>query len=252
MHSDLSEHTALVLAGGLGTRLRAMVADRPKVLADVAGRPFIFRILDQLVDAGIARVVLCTGYRGDQIPPVVGSRYRGVRITYSQESEPRGTGGALRLAWPHLQTPAALVVNGDSHCDAGLAAFARWHATHPRRPSLILAYAIDTRRYGRVTTRDDGRVTGFEEKGSATGPGWINAGIYVIPRSLLAGIPEDRAVSLERELFPAWIAAGLWGFRSTGRVLDIGTPDSYVAAQEALAGDPRAAVGETPTKDASQ
>jgi NDP-sugar pyrophosphorylase family protein len=230
----IAELTAVVLAGGLGTRLRPVVADRPKVLAPVGGRPFLFRVLDRLVEAGLRHIVLCTGYQGDQIPPVIGGEYHGASVEYSQEPEPRGTAGAIRLAWSRVSSESGLVLNGDSYCDADLGRFWQWHRARGGAASLLLSYTTDTRRFGRVTSADDGRIRGFEEKGAASGPGWINAGIYLFSRAAVERIPTGRAVSLEREMFPAWIAQGLWGYRGPGRVLDIGTPESYAASQLAF------------------
>lgn len=209
--------TAAILAGGLGTRLRSVVADRQKVLADVHGRPFLTYLLDQVADTGISDVVLCTGYRGEQVKAMLGETYHGLHLTYSQEPEPLGTGGALRYALPLLMSDPVLVMNGDSCYQADLRRFLRWHQSSGAKASLLLTEVPDTRRYGWVEVDREGRIVRFDEKDHAGGPGWVNAGLYLISRSLLQSIPATRMVSLEREVFPSWIGRGLYGCCSHGR-----------------------------------
>jgi NDP-sugar pyrophosphorylase family protein len=230
--SSLASVTAVILAGGLGTRLRSAVADRPKVLAEVLGRPFLAFLLDQLQAAGVRRVVLCTGYRGEQVEAAFGTSYGTLQLLHAQEPVPLGTGGALRRALPVFRSDPVLVMNGDSFCDAALQDLWSGHLSRGAAATLLLSQVPDTTRYGRVQIQDDGRVVRFDEKASAGGPGWINAGIYVLSSALMRQIPQDRPVSLEREIFPAWIGRGLYGYRSQSRFLDNGTPESYAAAEE--------------------
>jgi D-glycero-alpha-D-manno-heptose 1-phosphate guanylyltransferase len=228
----LENATAVILAGGLGTRLRPVVADRPKILASVQGRPFLARLLDQVAAAGLRRAVLCVGYRSEQVEAAFGGEYAGMRVAYSRETSPLGTGGALRQALPALNSDPVLVMNGDSFCHADLSFLWQWHHAHGAAATLLLTRVPDTRAFGRVQWEDGGRVEVFEEKGANCGPGWINAGIYVISRRVLEGVPAEGAVSLEREVFPRWIDRGLYGCPSEGPFLDIGTPASYAAAEE--------------------
>jgi NDP-sugar pyrophosphorylase family protein len=232
----ISEVSAAVLAGGLGTRLRAVVADRPKVLAEVAERPFVTYLLDQLASAGLREVLLLTGYRGEQVYDALGEQYRGMRLRYSQEETPLGTGGALRAGLDYLESPTVLLLNGDSFCDLELRHFLTLHAGRVSEASLVLARVADTSRYGRVRLGADDRVVGFEEKSPLGGPGWINAGVYLISRRLIEEIPEgDAPVSLERDVMPGWLAGGkVYGYRQQGPLLDIGTPESYALAEAFL------------------
>jgi len=234
--SKLSDITAAILAGGLGTRLRSAVADRPKVLAEVHGRPFLSYLLDQLAAAGCREVVLCTGYLGERIVARFGDAYGPLRLRYSQEPAPLGTAGALRLALPLLESDPVLVLNGDSYCQADLAAFLDWHQGHAASATLVLTRVADVSRFGSVEIDADGRVLRFQEKAGVSRPGWINAGIYAVSRPLLLKVPAGTAVSLEREVFPAWIGQGLYGHAQGGRFLDIGTPESYAAAQDFFGG----------------
>ncbi len=231
---DLSDVTAAILVGGLGTRLRSVVADRPKVLALVQGRPFLSYLLDQVVVAGVEDVVLCTGYLGEQVEAEFGPAYRSLRLIYSQETTPLGTAGALRLALPFFKSDTVLALNGDSFCEADLAAFHAWHSAHAAIATLFLTYVPDTARYGNVRLGPDGQILDFVEKNETGGPGWINAGIYLLQRQMLQTIPTGQAVSIERETFPAWIGRELYGYQGDGPFLDIGTPESYEKAEEFL------------------
>jgi histidinol-phosphate phosphatase family protein len=239
--------TAAVLVGGQGLRLRSVVSDRPKVLASVAGRPFLAYLLDQLGRQGVRRVVLCTGYRGEQIESEFGRSYQGLALEYAPEQEPLGTGGALRNALPRLGSDPVLTLNGDSCCNYLLKPFLAWHRARRAAASLWLTEVADARRFGRVQAAEDGTLRRFEEKaGTDERPspngvgGWINAGIYLLAQRFLAAIPAGRAVSLEREVFPAWVGRGLYGYRSAAPFLDIGTPESYARAEAFLGALPKA------------
>ncbi|MCX6899219.1 MAG: nucleotidyltransferase family protein [Verrucomicrobia bacterium] len=232
MSDGLHNITAAILAGGQGTRLRAVVADRQKVVASVAGRPFLMRLLDQLADAGLRRVVICTGYKAGQVAEMAGNEYRGMSLRYSPEPGPLGTAGALRNALPLLESDPVLTMNGDSYCETDLVAFWKAHRERHASGSMVVREVADTSQSGRVSFDQSGAIGSFVEKGASAGPGWINAGIYLLGRALLEGIPAERPVSLERETFPAWIGRGLCAFPTAGKFLDIGTPESYAAAQK--------------------
>ncbi len=221
---------AAILAGGLGTRLRSVVKDRPKVLAEIHGRPFMAYLLDQLSTNGLKTVVLCTGYLGEQIRCEFGNSYGSMDLVYSQEAAPLGTGGALRLALPLFQADPILVMNGDSFCQMDLRAFWDWHRSVRGEASLALVKIANSTRYGQVRVDADGTVLSFVEKASRGDPCWVNAGIYLVTRDLIGNVPENRPISLEREIFPAWVGKGLYGYRSDGRFLDIGTPEAYAEA----------------------
>jgi D-glycero-alpha-D-manno-heptose 1-phosphate guanylyltransferase len=235
----LSQVTALILAGGLGTRLRSRIADRPKVLAPVLDKPFLSYLLDRLQISGIQKVILCIGYLGEQIKETYGQSYHNLELFYSQETTLLGTGGALRLALPLISSPVILMLNGDSFYDVNLKDFYQWHLKRDSAASLALTQVSDTARYGRVQLNEISQITHFEEKGNTSGAGWINAGIYLIKRHLLTEIPENQVVSLERELFPNWIERGLYGYPTQGQFIDIGTPESYALAEQFFSKSPQ-------------
>jgi NDP-sugar pyrophosphorylase family protein len=225
-----------VLAGGMGTRLRSVVADRPKVLATVRDRPFLAYLLDQVARAGVREIVLLTGYMADLVQQQFGSKYADMALSYSEEPEPLGTAGALCYALPLLTRSTVLVLNGDSYCDLDLAAYFERHQHSGAEISLALTAVPDASRFGKVRLATEDRIEGFEEKQKNAGPGWINAGVYLLGRRLIEEIPDSGAVSLERDLFPRWAAAGrCHAFKTTGKFLDIGTPDSYAEAESFFA-----------------
>jgi NDP-sugar pyrophosphorylase family protein len=243
---DVGIIEAIVLAGGRGTRLSSVVSDRPKVLADVGGRPFLTYLLDLLRHAGVRRAVLSVGYMQELVEEQIGPRHGSMEIVYSRETEPLGTGGGVRLAARLVQSDPAFVLNGDSYCHVNLAALVRFHRDRAARGTLTVLELPDTARYGRVKLDAAQRILRFEEKISGE-PGYINAGVYVLSSAMLASIPAERPVSLEREMFPVWIESGLFGFVCSGPFLDIGTPESYSEAERFFA-RPLGVIGGQPSE----
>lgn len=232
--ADLSDCEAVILAGGLGTRLRSVLADRPKPLARVAGRPFLAWILDMVVAAGVRRAVICTGYLAHMVEDELGRQHGSMELSYSREETPRGTGGALLDALQQTSSETILALNGDSLCLADLRQFAAEHRRRAAVTSLLLTQVNDCSRYGRVELDADGRVRAFVEKGGEAKPGWINAGVYLIRRDALLDWPSSsEPVSLEREIFPFWQTSGqLWGHaQGAAPFIDIGTPQTLAAAE---------------------
>jgi len=228
MFDKLDGITAAILAGGQGTRLRTVVSDRQKVVAMVAGRPFLYRLLDQLADAGVRKVVLCTGFQAVNVAATLGRAYRNMQFFYSEESEPLGTAGALRQALPLCDSNPILGLNGDSYCEIDFSAML---AAHRNPATLAVREVADTTRSGRVEFDANDFVTSFVEKSTTPGRGWLSAGIYLLGREVLESIPAGRPVSIERETFPSLVGRGLRAFCTAGRFLDIGTPSAYTKAQ---------------------
>ncbi len=230
--SSLAGLSVLILVGGMGTRLRSVVADRPKALAQINNRPFLSYLLDQLAAQGLRRAVLCTGFMAEQIQETFGNSHGPLQLAYSQELRPQGTAGAIRQALPLIESRLMLVMNGDSFCSANLEGFLAWHNSLGASASLYLVDVPDVSRYGQVRVDKAERIVCFEEKGQNTGQGWINAGIYLLSRSLTTMIPEGKAVSIEKEIFPRLIGSEFYGFQGQGDFIDIGTPESYARAGE--------------------
>ncbi len=223
---------AIVLAGGKGTRLQSVVSDRPKPMAEVAGRPFVEWLLLALRAQGLQRVVLATGYKGEMVASYFGDGARlGLELVYAQEEVPLGTGGAVRHALPLTTTARVLALNGDSFCPFDVGRLAAAHEARGAAATLWLVRMDDCRRYGAVETAADGRVLSFREKNPDLGAGLINAGVYLFERATLDAIPAAQPVSLESDIFPDLIGHGLYAAAGDGPFLDIGTPESYGSAE---------------------
>ena len=219
----------------MGTRLQPVIDDRPKSLADINGRPFLYYQFEYLRRSGITSVVLCTGYMADAIEQAMGAEHRGMSIHYSREDTPLGTGGAIRNALPLADSDPVLVVNGDTLVDTELKVFIEQSAHHSAAASLLLLPVTDASRFGSVEIDDNEHITAFREKDETTAAnGWVNAGLYILTQDFIASIPGDRPVSIEREIFPARTENGLYGFQAEGSFIDIGTPESYRRAEPFL------------------
>jgi mannose-1-phosphate guanylyltransferase len=223
---------ALVLAGGEGTRLRPLTLTLPKPVMPLAGRPFLTFMLDWLHRHGVDDVLLSCGYRSHDVERVLGDSHRGMRLRYVIEDEPLGTAGPLRLAADSgVLADRVLVLNGDTLTDIDLTAEIAHHEATGAVGTLALVPVEDTSSYGVVPTHEDGSVEAFLEKRPGPAPtNRINAGAYVLERSVVDMVPPGRAVSIEREVFPELVGNGLYGFLSDGYWIDIGTPERYLEA----------------------
>ena len=218
---------AIILAGGLGTRLGTRIIGMPKPMAPVGGRPFLQILIDRLIDFGCARVILSVGHLYQAIMDFFGDSYRGVPIAYSIEESPLGTGGAIRLALQSANGNAVLVLNGDTFMQVDFAELDRAHESEGRPLTMVVTYLENASRYGGVVVNQS-RVTGFTEKGRA-GTGWINAGTYVLDRDFPwpGHLPEcfsfefDVLVPFVARLHPA-------AFICRGYFLDIGIPEDFL------------------------
>lgn len=227
---------ALILCGGLGTRLRSVVADRPKSMALIRGRPFLHILMERLIRQGVGQFVLATGYQSGQIEAYFGrGAALGCDIVYSREEEPLGTGGAIKLAEPFLG-PRFLVLNGDTFVEFEVGRLEAALAQSGGIMAMALKTVPDAARYGTVALDPAGRVQAFLEKDGRSGPGLINAGVYLADRGILAEIEPAQSVSLERAVMPRLLARGVAGTVVDGLFIDIGIPDDYEKAQTLLGG----------------
>ncbi|HEX8962654.1 MAG TPA: sugar phosphate nucleotidyltransferase [Rhodocyclaceae bacterium] len=233
----IADLDAIILAGGLGTRLRPVLPDRQKVFAPVAGEPFITRLFALLQTHGIRRCILALGHRSEDALPYLGpwSRRYGVELVPSVEPGPLGTGGALRLALSHCHSDRLLALNGDSYVAADLQGLDDAHARYRARATLCTVRVDDVGRYGQLDwSEETGRINAFREKSAAHAgmAGWINAGIYLLDRGLIEGIPEHAAASLEKDVLAASIGQGLYAYPCDGAFIDIGLPETYRASAD--------------------
>lgn len=224
---------AIVLAGGFGTRLRQVMANVPKPMAPIAGRPFLEILLGSLAQKGFSRVVLSLGFMAENISGHFGHRYAGLDLAYVVEDTPLGTGGATRLASAARTQDHVFVFNGDTYLDLEVDLLERqWQAK--RHPIVVGRQVPDTTRYGRLIVEGD-RITRFAEKGM-TGPGLINAGCYVLATDTLARFPLNKPFSIETDyLVPEVACATVEVFVTEGMFIDIGIPEDYARAQTLLA-----------------
>lgn len=221
---------AIVLVGGLGTRLRTVVSDVPKPLAPVAGRPFLAWLLDRLAQEGMRHVVLAAGYLAERVVDGIGRQWRGMDVDYSIETEPLGTGGAVRQACGMLRGNAAHVLNGDTFLRYDMHGLAQATSRSGADLGMALARVDDVARYGAVVCAGD-RVEGFREKGES-GPGYINAGSYYLTPAAIRTLPAEPMFSFEtRVLAPLTAAGRVCGFDATSGFIDIGVPEDYRRAQ---------------------
>lgn len=226
---------AIVLAGGFGTRLRGVIDDVPKPMAPVGGRPFLEVVLGRLIRGGASGIILSTGYMHERIESHFGSRWGGVPILYSRESEPLGTGGAIAKAVAALGDGPVAVANGDTYLDADLADLFGRHES--RRPDITVALKEmhDESRYGLVETDDEWNIVRFREK-APFHRGWVNAGIYLFSPRLMDAFAGLKRFSFEEKILAGGIGRlRMVGYPCRGDFIDIGIPEDYRKAIERFA-----------------
>ncbi len=226
---ELSSLSVLILAGGRGSRLRTAVSDRPKPMAEVNGRPFLDMIVGHASRCGLRHFVFCTGYMGDFIEAYYAQVAGPSRISFSRESRPLGTAGALKHAEHLIGSDPFIVMNGDSFCPVDLAAFYKFHKEKGAEVSMVVTRMKETGDYGTLVVSEAGRIAGYEEK---TGQGThVSAGIYCMNKEILSRIPAHTAYSLERDVFPALLCSNSYAFAVSSDFMDIGTPERYREAK---------------------
>jgi NDP-sugar pyrophosphorylase family protein len=238
MGTDNKQLSALILVGGKGTRLQSVVHDRPKPMAEVAGRPFLERIVSRLYGQHVGRIIFCTGYLGDVVERHFGSGEKWkMEFEYSRDPSPLGTAGAVRRALERVQSDDFLIINGDSYCEFDVGRLVEVHSANNATATMWLVQKDDCRRYGSVVIDEKGAVLDFREKSPQESAGLINAGVYLFTRKTAGNIPSGRAVSMELEVLPSLIGKGLYAVRDDGPFIDIGTPESYAKAESFFQAD---------------
>jgi len=230
--------TAIILAGGFGTRLQSVVSDLPKPMAPVNGEPFLNYQLNYLKHYGIKKVIFSVGYLAGKIQDYYKSNYKGLEIDYVVEKLPMGTGGGIRLGLEKCRDEYALVLNGDSFFDVDLHEFFRLHINESARFSLSLRNVNDSSRYGTIETDANDRIISFKEKTNISKEGRINGGVYILDKILyLNSTPEGKNFSIEKDFFEKQLNNLLIkGFESGGYFIDIGIPEDYAKAQHDFKG----------------
>jgi D-glycero-alpha-D-manno-heptose 1-phosphate guanylyltransferase len=228
--------TAIILAGGMGTRLRSAVPDLPKPMAPINGRPFIEYQMDYWIEQGVGRFMLSVGYMKEVIMDHLGSSYRSASLTYAIEEEPLGTGGGLLLAAQDL-SESFLVLNGDTFFEVDLATLRKFHANHSADWTFSLFRTSEGGRYMGIEVKSDGKI-GSLQSGTGEQSRLANGGVYLVNPSVLANkaFAPGSKLSLEDALFPALVAEGykLYGLEFPGVFIDIGIPQDYFRAAKVL------------------
>ena len=232
----LNEIDVVILAGGLGTRIKDTLGDTPKLLAPIGGNAFLDIMIARLRHFGARRLVLGLGHLAGQVtahlennPPA------DIDIVTAVEPGPLGTAGALRFVIPEINTDPVLVMNGDSFTGADLCEFVQAHRRSGAEGSILAADVADTAEFGRLKVSPEGRVLEFSEKDpSQTGPGLINAGVYLFDAAMMTRIEGMEGPSLERDVFPALDPGTLGAAVGQGPFIDIGTPEDLLRAADVL------------------
>lgn len=224
---------AIILAGGKGTRLQSKVSTVPKPMAPVQEHPFLEYLLAYWMDQGIDHFVLSIGHLAAKISEHFGDSFRGCKISYSIETQPLGTGGGLLLALSYLDSKeTALLLNGDSFLDLSLDEMKKFHDGKKSHFTLALSHVTNNNRYGGVETDTNDRCLKMNAPCSD-----INGGVYLFDPAFVRGwkpLENSGAISLEKDMIPAWLSRGdtIYGWKTSGRFIDIGTPEDYARAQE--------------------
>ena len=232
MEECLGKIDVLILVGGKGTRLHSVVKDRPKPMADINGQPFLNKLIEYVSYFGHDRFVLCAGHMAEYLT----NYYQGMDLPYeivlSIERVPLGTAGAVKNAEKFIQTEVFCVMNGDSFCPIDLGDFLSFHRRKKAQISMAVAKSGGARDYGLIAFDDLHKIVSFEEKKQNSERDYINAGVYLFNKSVLADIPRNIKYSLEEDLFPSMLGKKFFVYLIAGEVVDIGSPDRYNFAQK--------------------
>lgn len=228
-----SEITVVILCGGIGSRLGALVSETPKPLLTVQGKPFLEHVISFYEAQNVKRFVFCTGYLSDRIHAHFSNpKFSHLEISFSVETEALGTGGAITHALPHIKSDVFLVINGDSFCSFSLEKFLAFHKLHDAIFSMALRFQEDCSRYGSVSVDETKGVVSFEEKRANAGSGLMNAGVYLLSKSVFEQLGLGKTFSIETDVFSKFISLGLFGFDiGDAPFIDIGTPASLEDAE---------------------
>jgi D-glycero-alpha-D-manno-heptose 1-phosphate guanylyltransferase len=230
----------IILAGGLGTRLKSVVPDLPKTLSPINGRPFLDYILDFLKESdSVHSVILAVGHMADQIIERYSNRQEyNFKILFSREETLLGTGGAIKRALQYSTTEDAMVLNGDSYIDVRIKDMIAFHREKKASMTVAVKKIENPDRFGLISFDGDHRITSFDEKSANAAEGYINAGIYVFKGEIFDNVQENRTISLEKDLMPLFINdTGVYGFVVHGEFIDIGIPETYRVAGKFFKGE---------------
>jgi D-glycero-alpha-D-manno-heptose 1-phosphate guanylyltransferase len=217
---------AIVLAGGLGTRLREAVPDKPKVMADVNGFPFLKYVLEWLARQRVEKIILSLGYKAEMVTGYFGNTFSGIPLVSITEKEALGTGGAIVNTIGEAASEQVLIVNGDTWFPVDVKKLSEFHISRTSKISLALKELADFDRYGTVKLQND-VIERFEEKKFCTA-GLINGGIYLVNKELITSLDKKAPFSFEKEVLEKMAGTGLLrGLVFNELFIDIGIPGDY-------------------------
>ncbi len=223
----------VLLCGGLGTRLKRIIQDRPKPMAEINRRPFLDILIDYAFGYGFRRFILCTGYKGDVVRKYYETKDSHALFLFSEEQESLGTGGAIKNAELHIQSDVFMVMNGDSFCDLNILDFLNYHDSKKAFASIALVEKEKSLDCGVVRIDGNSRITCFHEKVETDDMSLVSAGVYLFKKEVLSLVPAHKKYSLEFDLFPALVRErSVYGFRTNQQLIDIGTPERYELAKK--------------------
>lgn len=230
----LKDVDVVMLCGGMGTRLRPAVSDRPKPMAAVGRRPFLDVLIEHFRGFGARRFILCTGYMSEFIEDYYSRGGFEFEVLISKEHEPLGTGGAVKNAGSLISSSNFIVANGDSFCDVDMNELYGEHLNNRAAATITLTRPDGRVDVGTVSIDGSGRILNFAEKEATGGELFVNAGVYVFNEDILSLIPAEKKVSLEKDLFPSLDKNIFHGFVSGAGLLDIGTPERLEKARSLI------------------
>ncbi len=227
-------NTAIILAGGMGTRLKTIISDLPKPMAPIMNVPFLTYQLNYLKHFGIKKVIFSVGYLSEKIIAHYNQSFENISIEYSIEKNPLGTGGGIRMAMSNLNEDLVLILNGDSFFDLNLEQFYNLHLEQKAEFSLALRYVNNSERYGNIEFNSSHQITSFIEKNQLNQSGYINAGVYILSKKLyLQNTKPDINFSIEKDFFEKQLnQLIIKGFEFKDYFIDIGIPEDYLKAQD--------------------
>ena len=227
-------NTAIILAGGMGTRLKTIISDLPKPMAPIMNVPFLTYQLNYLKHFGIKKVIFSVGFLSEKIIAHYNQSFENISIEYSIEKNPLGTGGGIRMAMSNLNEDLVLILNGDSFFDLNLEQFYNLHHEQKSDFSLALRYVNNSERYGNIEFNSSNQITSFIEKNQLNQSGYINAGVYILSKKLyLQNTKPDINFSIEKDFFEKQLnQLIIKGFEFKDYFIDIGIPEDYLKAQD--------------------
>ncbi|MBF0473098.1 MAG: NTP transferase domain-containing protein [Nitrospirae bacterium] len=224
----------VILCGGIGSRLQAVVSDRPKPMAQMGDRSFLDILIIHAASYGYKRFILCTGYKQGFIRDYYQDKFRDLEIIISEESSPLGTAGAVKNAQSFIKSDVFFAMNGDSFCQLDYNDFMSFHKNKNAFISIALVLKENISEYGRVLIDESSRIISFSEKINLEDIGLINGGVYIFNQRVFDHIPQMIQYSIEYDLFPKILDKVIYGYEKTGKFIDIGTPERYTQAKDYL------------------